>query len=51
MTRLNGDPEHDLAAILVALERSAAKVAAREAEPTEADRKEIERIVARQGHQ
>jgi hypothetical protein len=46
VSRLNGDEEHDLAAVLVAVERSKATAAATDAEPTAAERKEIDRLVA-----
>lgn len=49
MTKFNGDDEHDTAVLAVALERSRAFAAAKEAEPTEAARKEIARILAEHG--
>jgi hypothetical protein len=46
MSRLNGDEAHDLAAVLVAVERSNDTAAAKDAEPTDDQRAEIDRIAA-----
>lgn len=49
MSKLTGHDLTDTAIVAVAVERSKSAAAARDAEPTEADRAEIARIVAEHG--